>query len=102
MANGVTLPVPAFQFPTANSARVWLITSGDSPVGIALARAVLEHGDYVVTGIIQAEFEADEGRSHEFKCFLAEINRTNGWKERLRVVALDIRYVIMLLASPMQ
>ena len=93
MANGGSALIPAPQFPTANSARVWLITSGDSPVGIALARAVLEHGDYVVTGIIQTEFEADEERSHEFKSFLAEVGRTNGWKERLRILALDIRYV---------
>lgn len=70
---------------------MWLITSGDSPVGIALARQVLEHGDYVVAGIIQAEFEADEGRSYEFKCFLAEVGRNESWKERLKIVALDIR-----------
>ena len=87
------------KFPLTNCSapRVWLITSGDSPVGTSLARQALEHGDYVVSGIIQAEFEADEGRSHEFKSFLAEVGRNNGWKERLKIVALDIRYVRCLI-----
>ena len=62
-------------------------------MGTSLARQALEHGDYAVSGIIQAEFEADEGRSHEFKSFLAEVGRNSGWKERLKIVALDIRYV---------
>jgi hypothetical protein len=65
-------------------------------VGISLARQALDHGDYVVSGIIQAEFESDQGRSQEFKSFLAEVGRSNGWKERLKIVALDIRYVSML------
>lgn len=45
----------------------------------------------MVAGIIQAEFEADEGRSYEFKCFLAEVGQNESWKERLKIVALDIR-----------
>ncbi|RMZ83588.1 hypothetical protein DV738_g1109, partial [Chaetothyriales sp. CBS 135597] len=90
---GPAVPIPPPQFPTANSARVWFITSGDSPVGLALAGAVLEHGDYVVAGISQAEFEADGGRSREVKRFLEQVNRSHGWKERLRFVDLDIRVV---------
>ena len=89
MANGAPLPGPSF--PTSNSPRVWLLTSGDSSVGTSLARQLLEHGDYVVAGISQHDFEADEGRSHEFKHFLAEVGRTEGGKERLKVVDLDIR-----------
>ena len=92
MANGGSAPTPTPQFPTNNAPRVWLLTSGDSPVGISVARQVLDHGDYVVSGIIQAEFENDGARSEEFKSFLSEVGRTNGWKERLKVVALDIRY----------
>lgn len=93
MANGASAPIPPPQFPTHNAPRVWLITSGDSPVGISLARQALEHGDYVVSGIMQADFELDQGRSLELKQFLAEVGRSNGWKERLKIVALDVRYV---------
>jgi hypothetical protein len=57
-----------------------------------LARQALDHGDYVVAGINQSEFETDGGRSHGFKLFLAEVGRSAGWKERLKIVALDIRY----------
>jgi hypothetical protein len=87
------------QFPTHNAPRVWLLTSGDSPVGISLARQVLNHGDYVVSGIIPVEFEKDDARSEEFKRFLSEVGRRSGegWKERLKIVALDTRC-----ASPLQ
>ena len=93
MANGAPAPIPPPQFPTHNAPRVWLITSGDSPVGTSLARQALEHGDYVVSGIIQTEFESDQGRSQEFKHFLAQVGHSTAWKERLKIVALDIRYV---------
>ncbi|EXJ62475.1 hypothetical protein A1O7_02912 [Cladophialophora yegresii CBS 114405] len=93
MANGGSVGTPTPQFPTHNAPRVWLLTSGDSPIGISVARQVLEHGDYVVSGIIQAEFENDGARSQEFKRFLSQVGRTPGMKERLKVVALDIRVV---------
>jgi NAD(P)-dependent dehydrogenase (short-subunit alcohol dehydrogenase family) len=99
MANGGKDSHSTPQFPTHNAPRVWLLTSGDSSVGISLARHVLNHGDYVVSGIIPAEFEKDGTRSEEFKNFLSEVGRRSGdgWKERLRIVALDIRC-----ASPLQ
>ncbi|OAG37372.1 hypothetical protein AYO21_08449 [Fonsecaea monophora] len=91
MANGGSVP----QFPTHNAPRVWLLTSGDSPIGISVARQVLDHGDYVVSGIIQAEFENDGARSQEFKRFLSQVGRTPGMKERLKVVALDISEAVI-------
>lgn len=91
MANGASAPTPAPQFPTHNAPRVWLLTSGASSIGISIARQVLDHGDYVVSGIIQAEFENDDARTQEFKSFLSEVARSNGWKDRLKIVALDIR-----------
>jgi hypothetical protein len=99
MTNGSKDSHSAPQFPTHNAPRVWLLTSGDSPVGISLARQVLDHGDYVVSGIIPTEFERDGARSEEFKNFLSEVGRRSGdgWKERLRIVGLDIRC-----ASPFQ
>lgn len=92
MTNGAKEAPPNPQFPTHNAPRVWLITSGDSPIGISLARQVLAHGDYVVTGIVPADFERYDGRSEDFKAFLADVGRKSqgGW-DRLRVVALDIR-----------
>lgn len=81
------------QFPTHNAPRVWLITSGDSPVGISLSRQILHHGDYVVSGIDQVQFEDDGPRGQDFKSFLAEVGQMSGWRERMKVVALDIKNV---------
>ncbi|EXJ83701.1 hypothetical protein A1O1_07325 [Capronia coronata CBS 617.96] len=93
MANGGSAPTPTPQFPTHNAPRVWLITSGDSPVGISVSRQVLDHGDYVVSGIIQSEFESDSPRGQQFKRFLSEVVRENGWKDRMKIVPLDVRIV---------
>ena len=84
-------PAPP-QFPTHNAPRVWLLTSGDSPVGISLARQVLAHGDYVVSGMVPADFETYESRSEGFRSFLADVRERvdEGWPDRLRVVALDL------------
>ena len=91
MANGGIVGAPTPQFPTHNAPRVWLLTSGDSPISVSVARQVLEHGDYVVSGIMQTDFEDDAERSQEFKRFLSQVGRTPGMKERLKVVALDTR-----------
>jgi NAD(P)-dependent dehydrogenase (short-subunit alcohol dehydrogenase family) len=54
---------------------------------------VLEHGDYVVAGVMPIEFEKREGQSEDFREFLEEVKRTERWRERLRVVGLDARVV---------
>ncbi|KAI9880378.1 MAG: hypothetical protein M1830_003695 [Pleopsidium flavum] len=91
----MTPPPPPPRFPSHSGPRVWLITSGNSPLGIALARQVLAHGDYVVAGLIPAEFEKDEERFAEFRGFLQDAGQNDsvggGGKERLRVVGLDVR-----------
>ena len=83
------------RFPPHNAQRVWFLTNGTSPISIALADQALDHGDYVVAGVLPAEFERETGRSDEFRGFLDKIGRGEGererWKERLRVVALDGR-----------
>jgi NAD(P)-dependent dehydrogenase (short-subunit alcohol dehydrogenase family) len=84
-------------FPPHNAPRVWFITRGVSPIAIALARQVLEHGDYVVAGVMPIEFEKREGQSEDFRNFLEEVKRTERWRERLRVVGLDARVVGQLL-----
>lgn len=83
------------RFPPHNAPRVWFLTNGTSPISIALATKVLEHGDYVVAGVLPAEFERESGRSEEFRDFLDIVGTGEGererWKERLRIVGLDAR-----------
>lgn len=91
-----TTPPPSTpRFPAHSAPRVWLLTSGNSPLAIALARQVLAHGDYVVAGLIPGETEKDEERSLEFREFLKDVAQSDGpgggWRERLRVVGLDVR-----------
>jgi len=80
-------------FPPHNAPRVWFISRGVSPIAIALAKQVLEHGDYVVAGVIPAEFEKSESQIDDFKAFLDEVKSTERWRERLRVVGLDARII---------
>ena len=58
-----------------------------------MAKQVLEHGDYVVAGVIPVDFEKSEGQTEDFKAFLEEVRNTERWRERLRVVGLDARIV---------
>ncbi|KAI9832543.1 MAG: hypothetical protein M1819_004333 [Sarea resinae] len=83
---------PPYQFPPHNAPRVWFLTSGSSPIGIALSRQVLDHGDYVISGVLPSEFERDDlDRSRDFRAFLNEVGQKGkeGWRGRLRVVGLD-------------
>ena len=81
------------EFPPHNAPRVWLVTSGDSAVGVSLIRHILNHGDHVVAGIVPAELGKDRAKSEDFRSFLAEMAAQSGssWKERLKLVTLDIR-----------
>ncbi|KAF2180302.1 NAD(P)-binding protein [Zopfia rhizophila CBS 207.26] len=80
-------------FPPHNAPRVWFITTGTSPTAIALARQALDHGDYVVAGVLPTEFEKREGQSEDFRSLLEDVKKTERWRERLRVVGLDGRIV---------
>jgi NAD(P)-dependent dehydrogenase (short-subunit alcohol dehydrogenase family) len=84
---------PSPKFPAHNAPRVWFLTYGPSPISISLARQVLEHGDYVVAGVLQIEYERQDERSESFKEFLEEAKRVERWRERLRVVGLDARII---------
>lgn len=81
------------QFPSHTEPRVWLITAGDSPIGISVARQVLAHGDYALLGLAHSVLERDERRRNGFDTFLAEVeeHRDEGWKQRMKAVPLDIR-----------
>ena len=99
--------VPPPQFPTHTQPRVWLITSCASPVGLALARAVLAHGDLVVAGVRPAEVEKGCPRAEELRGFWDEVLKGEEKgslgkkvKERVRVVGLDGRCVIRSSCCP--
>jgi NAD(P)-dependent dehydrogenase (short-subunit alcohol dehydrogenase family) len=85
---------PKSHFPSHAEPRTWLISSGDTPIGLALARNILSHGDRVVAGLVQANLLRDENRRHLFQAFMAEVENSDGgaWKPRFRAVMLDIRY----------
>lgn len=90
-------PDPRTQhFPSHNEPRVWLITAGDSPIGISVARQVLAHGDYAVLGLAHSVLDRDQRRRDGFEAFLAEVrtHRDEGWEERMRAIPLDIRFVL--------
>ncbi|OQE34856.1 hypothetical protein PENCOP_c015G06256 [Penicillium coprophilum] len=79
------------QFPSHNEPRVWLITAGDSPIGLSVARQVLAHGDYVFLGLAHSTLERDERRRDEFEAFLGEVEQHDGWAQRMKTAPLDIR-----------
>lgn len=85
-------------FPAHNEPRVWVITAGDSPTGISVARQVLAHGDYVYLGLAHFNLERDECRQEGFEAFLAEIEsqRDEGWPDRTKTAPLDIRCICAL------
>ncbi|KAJ5822733.1 hypothetical protein N7447_005073 [Penicillium robsamsonii] len=79
------------QFPSHNEPRVWLITAGDSPIGLSVARQVLAHGDCAFLGLAHSALERDERRRDEFETFLGEVEQHDGWAQRIKTVPLDIR-----------
>ncbi|OJJ43824.1 hypothetical protein ASPZODRAFT_135850 [Penicilliopsis zonata CBS 506.65] len=81
------------QFPPHIEPRVWVITAGDSPIGISVARQILTHGDSVLLGLLASDFARDECRRDGFDVFLAEVeeHRAEGWTERLKTATLDTR-----------
>ncbi|PTU18786.1 hypothetical protein P175DRAFT_0484313 [Aspergillus ochraceoroseus IBT 24754] len=83
------------QFPSHNEPRVWVITAGDSPIGISVTRRILAHGDYALVGLAYSSLDRDECRRDGFEAFMAEIesHRDDGWVERFKAVPFDIRLI---------
>lgn len=78
-------------FPSHTLPRVWLITAATSPVGNALTRCVLAHGDSVIAGVKANESGLNNGeREDDPRAFWDEVVK-QGWRERCRVVSLDGR-----------
>lgn len=83
---------PSLRFPNHSlQARVWLITAATSPIGIALIRRVLAHGELVVAGVKKEEIcDEDDKRGEVLREFWDDIAR-EGWRDKVRVVGLDGR-----------
>ena len=84
------------QFPSHASPRVWLITSTTTPIGTAIARHALSHGDSVVAGVRDIDLLRGGGgkegqREAEFWEFWAEVRGKKEWRERCKGVELDGR-----------
>ncbi|KAL8728842.1 MAG: hypothetical protein Q9181_005206 [Wetmoreana brouardii] len=86
-----TATVPPSKFPAHSGSRVWLFTSGSSPIGIALSRQLLAHGDSVVFGVKPSAITGrNSNRPGDFTAFWnEEVLVKEGWKSRARVVGLD-------------
>lgn len=89
--NSTLLNLPSPHFPSHTLPRVWLITAATSPVGNALARCVLAHGDSVIAGVRTKESsENSDEQDDEPMAFWDEVVN-QGWRERCRVVSLNGR-----------
>lgn len=92
MSSANTKGPSSFRFPNHPlQARVWLITAATSPIGIALIRRVLAHGELVVAGVKKKEIcDEDDQRGDVLRAFWDDIER-EGWRDKVRVVGLDGR-----------
>ena len=79
------------QFPVHNQPRVWLITSASSPIGTAVSRELLKHGDFLIAGVKPTELLGDNGEPGSDITHFREEVVTEGWNDRCRVVGLDER-----------
>lgn len=86
------------QFPAHNEPRVWVVTAGDSPIGISVTRQILAHGDYALIGLAYSNLDRDECRRDGFEAFMAEVENHHDeeWGQRLKSVPLDIRCALFL------
>ena len=84
-----TIEPPSIQLPPHPNPRVWFLTSGTSPVAIALARQLLAHGDYVAAGARVEDLNGEDDRFDELKSLVAEAEE--GQPSRFKVIQVDIR-----------
>ena len=79
-------------FPSANTPRVWLLTSAASAIGLTLARALLGHGDKLILGVQRQHLHDLTGdpASEDLLQFEEEA-KAQGWTEKFRIVELDGR-----------
>lgn len=82
---------PKAQWPKHSGPRVWFLSNGYSPVALALARRLIEHGDYVGLGVPSAASELTEGLEDDLNKLLEEVEDGRNGKKRLRKIHFDLR-----------
>ncbi|KAI9822249.1 MAG: hypothetical protein M1832_003072 [Thelocarpon impressellum] len=78
------------RFPPHDEPRVWLLTSGSSPLAVALATQLVRHGDCVALGLPSEESGRDDDRNAALEALLE--GGPEEQRSRLMVVDLDIRF----------
>ncbi|KAL9578081.1 MAG: hypothetical protein Q9212_005950 [Teloschistes hypoglaucus] len=84
---------PPCKFPAHSGPRVWLLTSGASPISINLGRQLLAHGDSVVLCVKPSEGTGESSvRAVDFSAFWdEEVLAKQAWRSRARMVEMDAR-----------
>ena len=88
MTSSSTSSIP--HFPTHTKPRVWFITSASAPIGLAIAKELLKHGDLIIVGDCPNSVGEDETQ-YEALSSLRSYAESHDWEERLRIVKVDLR-----------
>ncbi|KAL9053907.1 MAG: hypothetical protein Q9162_004480 [Coniocarpon cinnabarinum] len=86
------LPTPQFP-PHGDKPRVWFLTAADSPIGIALVRHLLEHGDNVVAAISSTQFAKADTYFPDFAQLINEIHSNDDWNKAFHEVPLNSKLI---------
>lgn len=89
MTSSSTASIP--QFPNHAGPRVWFITSASSPIGLAVAQEILNHGDLVVAGDDTRLSAPEDEPKREALLSLWSYAESQNCEEGLRKVKIDAR-----------
>ena len=79
-------------FPSNNDKpRVWVLTAAESPVAVAVARQLLDHGDKVLAGIHPALLSRQDERTFELQKLTDELEERDEARSRFKISAYNIR-----------
>ena len=91
--------IPLPQFPNHDKARVWFLTAADSPIGTALIRHLLDHGDNIIAATAATTFGGSENHTGDFAQLLVEVNDNEEWKQAFNILPLNSRLIADCQAS---
>ncbi|KAI9762834.1 MAG: hypothetical protein M4579_000187 [Chaenotheca gracillima] len=77
------------RFPLHNEPRVWLLTTGTSPLSLELTRQLHSHGDFIAIAVGAEEYENSGGRIEDLKSLLAELG--DDARTRIKILNVDLR-----------
>ena len=84
------------QFAPHKHPRTWFITAATSPVGLAVTKQLIDHGDTVIAGVQPDGIEVDDGRDDEFHSFIDDMRRRNDAHNRLTTMPFNSKLVFTL------